>query len=119
MLRRDQTKEEADPAGLDGEIMIPAPECDTAHLLDAKAPALGAIVKCHLLEKDHPMCDAVEVHVAAMSRQVIEQQHCAIAPREEMLQGGGSAGGNATGSAPRSRISERLSTTTRDRLERR
>src|SRR3546814_18466858 len=52
-----------------------------------EAPALGAIVRIQLLERNHAMRNALHLQVMVGAGHVIEQQHSTVPAAEELLQG--------------------------------
>ena len=67
--------------------MIATAEVDAAQLRDAQAPALGAIKRDQLVEREHPVRQALQVAVRRRAGQVVEQQHGATTPGEVLLEG--------------------------------
>ena len=61
--RRGKTRQ---PAGVEAEVVLAAAELDAAHLDDAQAPALGAVLLVALLQADHAVRDAVQLQVARL-----------------------------------------------------
>ena len=67
-------------------VVIAAAELHAAVLDDAQPPALGAVLGIQLLEQDDAVRDALHLQVVVGRRHVVEQQHRALARREELLQ---------------------------------
>jgi hypothetical protein len=86
MLGCNEPRENIDPACFDREIMITAAERNAAHLLHPKPSAFCAIFESKLLQKNHPMRNRVQMHVAAVSRQIVQQEHGAFSSGKKMLQ---------------------------------
>ena len=59
---------------------------DAAHLDDPQSPSLDAELLLVVREADDTVGDAVELRVALVGGLVVEQQHGALALREEVLQ---------------------------------
>src|SRR5665213_646621 len=87
VFRRDQAREDAQAAGVDDEVVIAATEVDAAHLDHADTAALGAVVHCELLQKDHAVGDGVQLQVVLLGGEVVEQDDGALALGEEVFQG--------------------------------
>ena len=64
VLGGDQAGKDHDTAPLDDEVVIAAAEVDAAQLRDAQAPALGAIKRDQLVERQHAVREALQVAVA-------------------------------------------------------
>ena len=85
-LRRDKPREDFQAAGLDHEVVEPAAEVDAAHLDDAQAAAFGSVFRRKVLEADHAVREAAQLQVAVVRRAIVEQQHRAMSPDEELFQ---------------------------------
>lgn len=87
MLGRDQAGINAEAPALDREIVIAATELDAAHLHHVEAPPLSAKAVERLFERDHSVCDAVQLEIAILGGLVVEHQHGAAPSGEILLQG--------------------------------
>ena len=87
MLRRNHPGEYPHPAGDDPEVVVPASKVETAELGDPQPSPLGAERGGELLEPDDTMRDAVQLEIVGLRGPVIEEQHGAPPPDEELLQG--------------------------------
>jgi len=67
--------------------MKPAHELRPAQLLDLHPPALGAIVHGKVLERDHAMREALQLEIPFRPGTVVEDEHRAITPNEELFEG--------------------------------
>ena len=72
-------------ASLDREVVISPTVFHAPHFDDAKAPPLGPVFDCELLQSDDPVCDTVKLKIVIVRREIIEQQHRAAAAREKIL----------------------------------
>src|SRR5919206_4604058 len=86
MLGGNEPRENIDAPRSDREIMITAAERNATHLLHPQPSAFCAIFESKLLQKNYPMRNRVQMHVAAVSRQIVQQEHGAVSSRKEMLQ---------------------------------
>jgi hypothetical protein len=86
VLCRYQTRKNFDPASLNSDVVITASKLDPAHFFDAQPTALGAIIQRELLQGDYTVRDAVEMKIAFVRGQIIEQKNSTSPPNEEVLQ---------------------------------
>ena len=86
MLGGDQPRKNPQSPGLDDEIVVAAAELDAAHLDDAEAPALRAVVDGELLQQHHPVRDRMKLEVVLTGAEVVEDHDGAVAAGEEVLQ---------------------------------
>src|SRR3546814_18502241 len=66
---------------------VTAAKAYPAILHHPEAPALGAIVRIQLFERNHAMRNALHLQVMVGAGHVIEQQHSTVPAAEELLQG--------------------------------
>ena len=66
--------------------MVPAVEPRTAKLCYLQPPPLGAVVHGEMVEHDHAVRQAVELHVSLRRRLVVEEQDRALPGRKELLE---------------------------------
>ena len=83
--RRGKT---ASPPVLDREVVVAAAELRAAQLRDAQPPAVAAVHRRQLLERDHAVREALQLQVARLGRAVVEQQHGAAAAVKYCLRPG-------------------------------
>ena len=83
MFGRDQPREHRQAAGVEREVVLAAAKLDAAHLHDAQAPPLRAVLVDGLLQADHAVRDAVQLQVGVAAAAVVQQQHGAVARREK------------------------------------
>jgi hypothetical protein len=86
VLGGHQTRINLDAAGHYRKVVKTSTELNSAHLGDADAPALGAIVDRKLLEQDDAVHHRMELLIAMRRREVIEQQNGAVAACKVVLQ---------------------------------
>ena len=86
VLGRDQAREDRDAAGIEDEVVIAAAELDAAHLHDAQPSALGTELARRLLQRDHAVGDAVELHVAGSEVRSSSSSTVQLRAGEELLQ---------------------------------
>src|SRR3546814_8338893 len=68
-------------------VVVTAAKAYTAILHHPEAPALGAIVRIQLFERNHAMRNALHLQVMVGAGHVIEQQHSTVPAADELLQG--------------------------------
>ena len=66
--------------------MISTPKVRTPQLLYLEASALAPIVHREVIENDHTVREAVELHIAVGRRPVIEKEHGALAADKELFE---------------------------------
>src|SRR6195952_1660862 len=86
MLSGNEAWVDLKAALLDREIVVAAPEADTAHLDHAQPPTLGAVVDGELLQQHDPMRDRVQLQVVLLRGEIVEQDDGAPPTGEEVLQ---------------------------------
>jgi hypothetical protein len=86
VARGHEAFEDGDTIGIELEVMEAPAVLDAAHFYDLQATALGAVFLGCPLQTDHPMGDTVELQVAILGGLIVEQQHCAVARDEEVLE---------------------------------
>ena len=59
VFRCDKARVDDESAGLDREVVVSAAELHAAHLRDAQAPALGAVIQRDLLQRYDAVRNAV------------------------------------------------------------
>ncbi len=57
------------------EVVIALAELDAAHLRDAYAPPVAAVIVHDVVERDHAVRDAMQLNVGRIGCVVVEQQH--------------------------------------------
>ena len=83
---RDEPRKDDEAAGRDDEIVKPALELTPRSLTSRKRAPLRAVLRRKLLERDDAVREAPQLKIAVFRRAVVEQQHGAVAPGEELLQ---------------------------------
>ena len=86
MFGRDQTGKDLDPAALDREIMVAAPERLTPIFEHPQPATLRPVVRRQFLKPDHAMGDAVNGLVHCIRRQVVKHQDRGGIAREEVFE---------------------------------
>ena len=84
----------------DGEVVEAAAELDAAHLDDAKATALGAIIHGELLQQHDAVRDRMELEIVLVSRQIVEQNDRAVSAGERNASNPALAVGNEANFGP-------------------
>jgi len=86
MARGDEAGEDGDAPGVEDVVVQASLELLAAHLDDAQAPALGAVLLDRLLEADDPVRDAMQLQVAGIGGLVVKKKHGARPGREVLLE---------------------------------
>jgi adenylosuccinate synthase len=84
---RDQAWKHDQAAGIDNEIVIAAAESHAAELDHAETPPLGAIIGSDMLEHQHPMRQALQLHVDSLAGAIVQQERGTVAARETLFEG--------------------------------
>ena len=86
MFRGNQAREDAQAAGLNGEIMIAAAIFAAANLQDHEAAAFGAVFRRELFQHQNAVRQALQLRIVFRAA-VIQQQRRAFAAGEILFQG--------------------------------
>ena len=86
MLIGHHAWENNDSSSFNPIIMEAFAESRASKFGHANTPAFNAILTLKPLQRNHAMSNAVQLHIMALGRFVIQQQDCALAIEEVMLQ---------------------------------
>ena len=75
VLGSNQSGEDRDATPRDGEIVVAAAKCDTAHLHHPQTSSFGTVVQRTLVQRDHTVGDAVQLQIRGLRSQIVEQEH--------------------------------------------
>ncbi len=87
VLGGNETREDADAARLDDEIVVSAAISLTSILDDAHPAPIASVVERQLLQTQHTVRDAVRGHVHRLARKVVEREHASATVGKIMLEG--------------------------------
>ncbi len=85
VLARYQPRKDRQTSPLNDVIVIAPAEPHAAVFDDQQPPPLGAVFRIDLLQPHHAVRDALDLEVAIRTGQIIQQDHGAVAAREELL----------------------------------
>src|SRR5690242_10256693 len=86
MFGGDESREHIEPAATNRKIMKATAEGHATHLAHAQAAPLGAVLIDQLFEHHDSMRDALQMIVLGAARAIVEHQHRAVMPAEELLE---------------------------------